>query len=165
MAESAIRELKNHSTAISNLASAYHSEGEMLNRDFMVNLDVISEISQSDIIICNARGRVILCSDSVTGCDHHNLRVDMSYLEKVIANGGDHATGKIPDLYEETRYVVAMPITDYTTGQNLGLVIASTPTDSTTAIMTRISNIFMAVSLLVILISVCLLYTSPSPRD
>lgn len=154
LAESAIHELQQNSTAISNLASAYSSEGAMLNRDFMVNLDIVSHVSESDILICDAGGRVILCSDSITGCDHQRLRVDKAYLDKVIANGGDTATGMIPDLYEEARYVVSTPITDFVTGQNLGIVIASTPTRSTTAIMTRISNIFMVVSLLVVLISV-----------
>ena len=154
LAESAIAELQRNSTAVSNLASAYSAEGGMLNRDFMVNLDVVSAVSDSDILICDATGKIILCSDSITGCNHHRLRVDRAYLDKVLTQGGDTATGKIPDLYEEIRYVVATPITDFISGQNLGIVIASAPTRSTAAIMTRISNIFMVVSLLVVLISV-----------
>ena len=154
LAESAIEELQQNSTAISNLASAYSSEGAMLNRAFMVNLDIVSHVSQSDILICDASGKVVVCSDSITGCDHHHLRVDNEYMQKVIQNGGDTATGMIPDLYEEARYVVASPITDYLSGKNLGIVIASTPTNSTAAVMTRISNIFMVVSLLVVLICV-----------
>ena len=154
LANSAIEELRENSTAISNLASAYSADGPMLNRAFMVNLDIVSHVSGADILICDVTGRVILCSDSITGCDHHHLRVDRVYMDRVIENNGESAIGLIPDLYEETRYVVATPITDFVTNQNLGIVIASTPTDSTGAIMTRISNIFMAVSLLVVLISV-----------
>ena len=154
LAESAIAKLQQNSTAVANLASAYSSEGGMLNRAFMVNLDVVSAVSDSDILICDATGRIILCSDSITGCNHQRLRVDGAYLEKVLQQGGDTATGKIPDLYEEIRYVVATPITDFVSGVNLGIVIASAPTRSTAAIMTRISNIFMVVSLLVVLISV-----------
>ena len=154
LSESAVAELQRNSTAVANLASAYSSEGGMLNRSFMVNLDVVSAVSDSDILICDATGKIVLCSDSITGCDHQRLRVDREYLDKVIANGGDTATGKIPDLYEETRYVVSTPITDFVTGINLGIVIASAPTRSTAAVMTRISNIFMVVSLLVVLISV-----------
>ena len=89
LAESAIAELQRNSTAVANLASAYSAEGPMINRDFMVNLDIISQVSGSDVLVCDERGVVILCSDSVTGCDHHHLRVDREYLEKVIANGGD----------------------------------------------------------------------------
>ena len=154
LAESAIEELKQTSQAMANLASAYSAEGPMMNRDFMVNLDVTAQISGTDLIICNSLGQVILCSDSITGCDHQRLWVDQSYLDKVVENGGHTATGMIPDLYEEPRYVVSTPITDFVTGKNLGIVIVSTPTRSTTAIMTRISNTFMVVSLLVVLISV-----------
>ena len=154
LAESAIEELKQTSQAMANLASAYSAEGPMMNRDFMVNLDVTAQISGTDLIICNSLGRVILCSDSITGCDHQRLWVDQSYLAKVVENGGHTATGMIPDLYEEPRYVVSTPITDFVTGKNLGIVIVSTPTRSTAAIMTRISNTFMVVSLLVVLISV-----------
>ena len=154
LADSAIEELQQNSTAMANLASAYSAEGPMINRDFMVNLDIISQVSGSDVLVCDERGVVILCSDSVTGCDHQHLRVDEEYLMKVIANGGDTATGMIPDLYEEARYVVSTPITDFISGKNLGIIIVSSPTYSTGAIMTRISNIFMAVSILVVLISV-----------
>ena len=150
LTETAISDLEKNSTAISKLASAYLSEGPILNRNFMVNLDVASQISGSDVLICNSDGRVVLCSDSIMGCNHQRLRVDASYLVKVITNGGDTATGRIPDLYEETRYVVSTPITDFITGQNLGIVIVSRPIDSTDAIMTQISRIFMTVSLLVI---------------
>ena len=154
LADKAIEELQQNSTAMASLASAYSAEGPMINRDFMVNLDVISQVSGTDILVCDERGVVILCSDSVTGCDHQHLRVDEAYLTKVIENGGDTATGMIPDLYEETRYVVSSPITDFITGENLGIIIVSSPTHSTGAIMTRISNIFIAVSILVVLISV-----------
>lgn len=154
LADSAIAELQQNSAAISNLASAYSADGSLLNRAFMVNLDIVSLVSASDILICDTSGKVVLCSDSITGCDHHHLRVDQEYMDRVIENGGDTATGMIPDLYEEERYVVSTPITDFVTNRNLGIVIASTPTHSTDAIMTRISNIFMVVSLLVVLISV-----------
>ena len=154
LAESTIQQLYQHSESMANLASAYSAEGPIINRDFMVNLDITSQIAGCDILVCNAAGRVILCSDSITGCDHHRLWVDQAYMNKVIENGGDSATGMIPDLYEEPRYVVASPITDFITGKNLGIIIVSTPTHSTAAIMTRISNTFMVVSLLVVLISV-----------
>ena len=94
--ESAIHELQQNSTAVAHLASAYSSEGGMLNRAFMVNLDIVSGVSNSDILICDAGGRVVLCSDSITGCDHQRLRVDRAYLDKVIQNNGDTATGRIP---------------------------------------------------------------------
>ncbi len=154
LADTTVSELQKNGTAIAGLASAYYSEGSIINRNFMVNLDVASDISGSDLIICDSAGRIILCSDVLTGCDHQDLRVDEEYLSRVVANNGDVATGLIKGLYDETRYVVSTPISDPATGQNLGIVIVSRPTVFTTTIMTRINSIFAMVSLLVILICI-----------
>ena len=68
LTESAVADLQQNCDALANLASAYCSEGPLLNRDFMVNLDVASRVSDADAIIFNADGRVLLCSDVLTGC-------------------------------------------------------------------------------------------------
>ena len=71
----------------------------------------------------------------------------------MLENGGDVATGTIPYLYEESRFVVSALIKDYTTDMPLGIVVVSRPTYDTSMIMTKISNIFVMVSMLVM--SVC----------
>ena len=149
LTESAVANLQQNCDAIASLASAYGSEGSLLNRDFMVNLDVASRVSGSDTIIFNADGRVMLCSDVLTGCSHQGLRLSESYLAKVLEQGGDVSTGTVPQLYDEQRFVVSSLIRDYVTGKTLGIVVVSRPTNDTTVIMTRISNIFMMVSMLV----------------
>lgn len=154
LTDTTVSELRQHSTTLAELAAAYHAEGSLMSRDFLVNLDVASQVSGSDVVICNAQRQVILCSDTLTGCNHEGLRVDAAYMQRVVENGGDVATGMIKGLYEESRYVVSVPITDVLTGKNLGIVIVSRPTLATTEVMSRISNIFMMVSLLVVLFSV-----------
>ncbi len=154
LTDTTVTELQQNGTAIASLASAYYSEGSIINRDFMVNLDVASEVSGSDLIICDASGRIILCSDVLTGCDHHNLSVDRIYLDKVIRQGGDVATGLIKGLYDDSRYVVSTPISDPVTGKNIGIVIVSRPTILTTGVMTKINSIFVMVSFLVVVICI-----------
>ena len=149
LTESAVADLQQNSNAIASLASAYCAEGPLLNRDFMVNLDVTSRVSGADTIIFSIDGRAILCSEVLTGCSHQGLRLSESYLSKVLANGGDIATGTVPQLYEEPRFVVSSLIRDYATGDPLGIVVVSRPTGDTSSIMTKISNIFLMVSLLV----------------
>ena len=153
LTESAVADLQQNSDAIANLASAYCSEGPLLNRDFMVNLDVASRVSGSDAIIFDIDGRAMLCSDVLTGCSHHGLRLSENYLAKVLENGGDVSTGTVPQLYEEPRFVVSSLFLDYVTGEPLGVVVVSRPTYDTSSIMTKISNIFMMVSMLVMGIS------------
>ena len=166
LTESAVADLQKNSNAIANLASAYYSEGSLLNRDFMVNLDVASRVSDADTIIFNADGRVLLCSEVLTGCNHQGLRLNENYLARVLANNGDVATGSVPQLYEEPRFVVASVIRDYITNEPLGIVVVSRPTYDTSVIMTKISNIFMMVSLLVMAVCfVVMLFTVKRQSD
>ncbi|MBO5129466.1 MAG: HAMP domain-containing histidine kinase [Oscillospiraceae bacterium] len=145
--------LQKNAAAVSNLASAYHADGSLNNRQLLVNLDVISQVSNADTIICNANGRIILCSDTLEGCSHQGLHFNREYVDKVIKNGGDTAIGTIRDLYSESRYVVAAPILEPNGGSALGIVIVSRPLDSTTVVLDKISNIFSLVAVLVIFLA------------
>ena len=153
LTDSAVADLQQNSNAIASLASAYCSEGSLLNRDFMVNLDVASRVSGADTIIFGADGRVLLCSEVLTGCSHQGLHLNEAYLARVLKNNGDVATGSVPQLYEEPRFVVASVIRDYVTNEALGIVVVSRPTYDTSVIMSKISNIFLMVSLLVMALS------------
>ena len=153
LTESAVAELQQNCDAIANLAAAYCSEGSLLNRDFMVNLDVASRVSGSDMIIFNADGKVLLCSEVLSGCSHQGLRLSSSYMARLLENGGDVSTGTVPELYSEPRFVVSTVIRDDTTEELLGIVVVSRPTYDTSVIMTKISNIFIMVSMLVMLLS------------
>ena len=153
LTDSAVADLQQNSNAIANLASAYYSEGSIMNRDFMVNLDVASRVSGADTIIFSADGRVMLCSEVLTGCSHQGLRLNENYLARVLENDGDVATGSVPQLYDEPRFVVASVIRDYVTNEALGIVVVSRPTYDTSVIMNKISNIFLMVSMLVMALS------------
>ena len=157
LTDTAVESLESDAQVISELASVYGSDGSLVNINFLLNLNVASQISDADAVICNARGSVVLCSDSPTGCSHQGMYVNQNYLNTVVANGGAVNTGIIENLYEETRYIVARPITDLNTGKNMGIVIVSSPTASTHQILTRISDIFFFVSLLVIVVAVVLM--------
>ena len=149
LTDSAVADLQQNCAAIADLASAYNSEGSMLNRDFMVNLDVASRVSGADMIIFSTDGQPLLCSEVLSGCSHQGLRLSEGYLTRVLENGSDIATGTIPQLYEDPRFVVSTLIRDDSSGEILGIVVASRPTHDTSVIMTKISNIFLMVSLLV----------------
>ena len=117
--------LDSDSQIISHLAASYAAGAETSSRDFLLNLDVAANLSNSDIIICNAEGKVILCSDSPFGCKHLKLQVNSDYLDKVITNGVDRATGIIRGLYDDSRFLIARPIQSDTDASALGIVIVS----------------------------------------
>ena len=154
LTETTVSGLQQDATIIANLASAYSVGGQLDNRDFLLNLDIASQISEADTVICNAAGKVVLCSDSLEGCGHEGIWFNEDYVQKVIAAGGDSTTGIIRGLYPDSRYVVAEPIVNHSGGSALGIVVVSVPVAQTAGILNRISNIFLTAAVFVVLAAV-----------
>lgn len=142
--------LKSDARVIAALASSYCVDGSLTSRDFILNLDVASQVTDTDTVICDSSGRVVLCSDSPFGCEHQGLQVNRDYLYKVVSSGVDTATGIIRGLYTDTRYLVSMPITASNELGYAGIVIVSLPVSQTETVMDRIVRIFFTASLGVI---------------
>ena len=144
--------LQQDAAVISNLAAAYSIDGRLSSRDLLLNLDIISQVTDADVIICDQSGYIILCSDALTGCNHEGWQVNADYMKNVVENGSYSATGIIRNLYPDERYVVASPILNAEKAE--GIVIVSSPTAATNQILNRISNIFLTASVFVVLMAV-----------
>ena len=145
------RRLDENADTISRLATSFVT-GDGERREFLINLDMASRLSGTDIVICNSEGRVVLCSDSPFSCQHLRLQVNQQYLDKVIQAGRDAATGMIRGLYDDARYLVSMPITNENTGQAVGIVIVSVPTATVSALLDRLANYYLCTALIVVLV-------------
>ena len=156
MDESAIESLKSDGSAISSLASAYYAEGSLSDRAFLTNLSVISQVTDSDAVICNAAGQLVLCSDAPLGCEHQGMVIDQNYLHQVLRSDFLTDTGMINGLYSDARYVVSLPIQDVY-GRAIGIVIVSSPMTQTRLLLDRMSDIFLFVSVLVVLVAMLLI--------
>ena len=150
LTDQAMEGLKNDGNAISALASAYYTEGTLNHEDFLVNLNFVSQVSQADAVICDSTGRLVLCSRAPFGCGHQGLMVSADFLEQVFHTGCVTTTGIIQGLYEDVRYVVSVPIRTEG-GTRVGIVIVSSPLDSATMVLERISEIFVFVSVLTVI--------------
>ena len=149
----AISGLISDGQVIVNLVQAYSSDAPMSHRDFGIALATASSVSDADAVICDTDGKLIYCANDPLGCPHVGLQLDMDYLERTFATGGLTDTGIVSGLYNNERYVVSLPI--YTeNGSKLGIVLVSSPIDVTQIIMRRITEIFVFVSILVVLICV-----------
>ena len=152
LTETSFTRLEQDAAIIQNLAACL-DENSMSSREFLMNLDVAAKVSGSDAVICNTKGKVVICSDGTADCGHKGLYVNRDYLNKVIEQGGDRATGIIKGLYEDERFLVSSPITNED-GQNLGILIVSSPLAGVNAVLTKISNIFLTIAAFVVLASV-----------
>lgn len=154
LTDTTMADMQKDAKVISELAAAYSIDGSLSSRDFLVNLDIASQVSDSDAVICDVKGRVILCSDAPSGCEHQGLQVNKEYLAMVIKNGGHTDTGVIGGLYEDNRYVVSVPISSRDGKTVSGIVIVSTPTATTDTILNRLSRIFLSVAVIVVMFAV-----------
>ena len=155
LSKKTLSELEHDAAFIADLSAAYSIEGSLSRWDFMLNLDVASRISDLDAVILSPKGEVLLCSNALLGCEHQGMFIDNTeYLQKVITNGSDSFIGIIEGLYTDSRYVVAVPIINSENQVLSGIIIASTPTAGTSALMQRISNLFLSASLIVVLVAV-----------
>ena len=152
MEDSTVSGLQQDASVIANLAAAYSVDGSLSSKELLLNLDLISQVTDADVVICDSDGYIILCSDALTGCDHEGWQVNEDYLKTVTESGGYTATGVIKNLYPDERYVVSAPILN--ADQAKGIVLVSAPTATTNQILTRISNIFLTAAVFVVLISV-----------
>ena len=144
--------LKEDCATIANLAAGYYANGSLSAQEFFVNLSIATRVSDADAVICDAQGRLVLCSDSPMGCPHQGMVIDKVYLFQVLNEGSVSDTGVIEGLYQEARYVVGMPIADG--GRPVGIVILSTPVNSALSLLNKLADTYILVSVLVILVSI-----------
>ena len=138
--------------AITDLAAAYYAEGTMSTQEFFVNLSIVTRVSDADAVICDSKGRLLLCSDSPMGCQHRGMVIDNDYLQQVFREGTVSDTGMVSGLYAEPRYVVSMSILD---GQSpVGIVVVSTPVNTALALLDQLADTYILISILVIVGSV-----------
>ena len=156
MDERTVESLKKDGAAISALASAYYIEDSMSDRAFLTSMSLLSQVTEADAVICDATGRLILCSEDPLGCEHQGLVMDSNYLQQALSSSYISSTGRIDGLYSDTRYVVAQPIHD-AFRRPVGIVIVSIPITETRMLLDQMSDIFLFVSLLVVLAAVILM--------
>ena len=110
LTESTVSALQQDADVIASLAAAYSSDSNLTSRDFLLNLDVVSRVTDADMVICDSEGTILLCSEALMGCDHNGVSFNRDYVQQVISQGGSSATGVINGLYQEERFIVAKPI-------------------------------------------------------
>ena len=91
----AMNRLKTNATAIAELARVYenYDSDPLNNTEFLVNLTVSAQVSGADVVICDAAGKLRLCSDAPFGCTHQGQMLDSSYLSRVLTDGIAEDTG------------------------------------------------------------------------
>jgi signal transduction histidine kinase len=153
LTDSAFARLEKDARVISELTVAYYTEDSVTSMDFLINLDIAGQVSEADTVICDQNGRIILCSENPLGCQHQGLMVGEEYLNRVLSGNGTMDTGVIQGLYEDSRFVYSMPVR-LSNGKLLGIVMVSQSVDETKAVLHKMTDLFIILSIFVVAVSV-----------
>lgn len=165
LTDQTIDNLKNCGSTVAQAAAAYYADNALSERDFFVQLSVSAEIAQADVVICDANGRLVLCSDAPLGCVHQGLVIsNANYLKQVASQSHVVSSGLISGLYEDSRHVVSTAIRQSGTGPMIGIVLVSAPLTASSVFMQRFLDNYISLAVLVALAAfvVLLIYTKKS---
>ena len=154
LTEQIIDELKNNAATISQVAAAYYNDGNLSEREFWVNLSVATNISGSDAVICDINGTLYLCSDAPLGCDHQGMSItSKSFLDRILTQDYVVTSGLVEGLYPDARHVVSTTIRN-AANDPIGIVIVSRPMGTILSVLDKLSERYLTVSVLVVLVAV-----------
>ena len=156
LTDNAFNRLEKDAQVITDLTAAYYSKDSLNSMEYLMNLDIAGRLSDADAVVCDSAGTILYCSEDPLGCVHQGLSVGQEYTQKVLDQGWARETGVIHGLYSDNRYVYAAAVHDRE-GQNLGIVIVSRSESATKAVLHKMTDIYITLSCLVIVFSVCLI--------
>ena len=153
----AFDDLKQDAEIIAELVEAYSADDDPgSRRDFVIAMTVAASVSGADAVIFDSEGKLVLCAGDPLGCEHTGLIISADYLEKTCRTGCSTDTGAVKGLYDEVRHIVSLPLRN-DDGENMGIVMLSTPVDNSLIVLSSFTEIFVFVSILVVAICVVMM--------
>jgi len=153
-----VENLKNDCSAIAQVAGASLDGEGLQDGDFLIHLSMAAKISEANAVVCDENGTLLVCSDSPLGCQHQGLRITgEDLLEAVSQQDYVVSEGLIEGLYQESRISVATAIRDPFDNTFRGLVLLSMPHSRAMLILQELTEHYLLVSVLVVLLSVVML--------
>lgn len=153
-AEQAERTLQHNADVVTGLASAYDSAETLgASWDVRINLSFASEVADTDAVICDLQGRVMLCSCDTLYCEHLGLQLEPEFVQQVLETGPISFHGRINGLYSDRRYMIAEPIVSRTTEQSIGFVMVSETVAQTHVVISETTDFFLMMGLAVLLVA------------
>lgn len=135
--------LESNATASAELVSAYASIGSPeQNLNLYMDLSYSSRLTNTQTLICNAGGTVILCSEDLQLCEHCGYTLEQNAMAQAIKKGQVSSTDMVSEIYGEPRLAVAVPIVSYS-GQVIGFSVSSLPMAQIYKMLRRATTVFL----------------------
>lgn len=117
-----------------------------LDAGLMPFLDLLMQAIDARALVTDNDGLVVLCSEG-TDCSHIGMSVPSGQMAEISRSQEWFGTGKLGGIYDEMRYVAAVPMDR--DGTRLGFVLVTTSTSLSTAVTLNNLRTFLLSSLAV----------------
>lgn len=121
--------------------------------DLQMNISYGASVSDTDVVLTDTAGRLLLCSCSDFYCQHVGKSLDAGFFEKLRTADYVYATGELTGIYEDERYLYGLPIYAADSQKLMGYVVVSTATKDMSEMMTSIIGLFLLTAVLVLLLA------------
>ncbi|MCQ2418787.1 MAG: HAMP domain-containing histidine kinase [Clostridia bacterium] len=135
--------LYSSASASAELVSAYASIGSPeQNLDLYMDLSYSSRLTDTQTLIINSRGTVILCSEDLQLCEHCGCTIDEAFFTQAVKQGRSVSTDMVTEIYGQTRLAVAVPIKSVD-GKAIGLAVSSLPMAQIHTMLRKATTVFI----------------------
>ncbi len=126
---------------------------DLTNLDFRVALNTISNTTGFDIMIANADGVVISCSDRQVICPHLGKVIPADVLLPLNAGTGYTRNSDLGGVYGEIRYVMGVPLLRSFDGKAIGYMFLSSTANDMVQIWRQFAGVFLFISAIVLMLT------------
>ena len=147
--------LVSSASAVAELAAvSYDSYGGWShNWDLSISLVFASRVSESDAVICDPDGTIMLCSCNELFCDHMGQTVSERYMNSVVELSQLYTSGTLDGIYSDPKYIFGVPVSSSETGDMVGVVFVSADASDMTDILYKYTSTFLLSGMVVMLLA------------
>ncbi len=138
--------LYRNAKAVADLTLSYYTSGNATNiLDYWMDLSFAARLTGAKMLLCDAEGYVILCSEDFQGCEHTGKQIDGMFVEATFSKGRTASSNMLTKIYEDPHLSVAVPVE--WDGEETGIVIASFEMSRIHSTLLRATRIFLTIAL------------------
>ena len=151
--------LLSNANSVANLASAYNTAGELEdNWDFRIGISMAADVTDSETLVYDETGRIILCSSHEMQCTNLGAAIPEKVVERTSNTGHFYEYGDLGGLFSGKKLLVSVPMISDTTGEEIGGVIVSTELTQVNTVVSHTTNIFLITGGFILLVAAVVTY-------
>ena len=144
--------LSNTADDVADMVAAYCTEMEPDSLEIRMVISSAARSSNFHIMLADAEGTVISCSDREVLCEHMGKRLPSDTAGRML-DGNYSGTSSLGGLFDSSRYIVGRPVLSYQTGEPICSVIVSADRADMSELWRHFAGVFMMTAILVIILT------------